>query len=222
VFGDLQTQSDGCRRFPPQSHRRLPLADFIDFLLIQNRPPWHLTLDILMSRTQFRLHSLTGATLACATVKPESKSSAIPVVKIVPQRPKVRINDGKTSVSINLCLKVSLRRNPVCPHGSGMRIILPTPLGQLFCGLLLCGSLHRLQTFVFAAEKNRRIHVSSRTRSMHLRTPAMTTALRGGGDDNSGVREGKLSASLTCINHIPPTDCLPCKLPKMPSHLCST
>jgi hypothetical protein len=35
-----------------------------------------------------------------------------------------------------------------------MGIILPTPLGQLFCGLPLGGGLHRLQTFFFAAAKN--------------------------------------------------------------------
>jgi hypothetical protein len=49
------------------------LADFVNSLLIGNRPPWHLSLDILTSRTQFWLHSGTGATLARATVKPESR-----------------------------------------------------------------------------------------------------------------------------------------------------
>jgi hypothetical protein len=49
------------------------LADYVNSLLIGNRPPWHLSLDILTSRTRFLLHSRTGATLARATVKPESR-----------------------------------------------------------------------------------------------------------------------------------------------------
>ena len=49
------------------------LADFVNSLLIGNRPPWHLSLDILTSRRRFWLHSGTGATLARATVKPESR-----------------------------------------------------------------------------------------------------------------------------------------------------
>ena len=49
------------------------LANFVNSLLIGNRPPWHLSLDILTSRTRFLLHSRTGATLARATVKPESR-----------------------------------------------------------------------------------------------------------------------------------------------------
>ncbi len=44
------------------------LADFVNSLLIGNRPPWHQSVDILTSRTQFWLHSDTGATLAHATV----------------------------------------------------------------------------------------------------------------------------------------------------------
>ena len=59
----------GCRRSPLSPL----LADFVNSLLIGNRPPWHLSLDILTSRTQFWLHSGTGATLARATVKPESR-----------------------------------------------------------------------------------------------------------------------------------------------------
>ncbi len=112
------------------------LADFVNCLLIGNQPPWHLSLDILTSRTRFWLHSRMGATLARATVKPES------VVKIALQQPKIKIEDGKISLSINLCLNTSLRRTPVCSCKSGTRIILP-PLGQLFCGLPLGGRLEQ-------------------------------------------------------------------------------
>ena len=49
------------------------LADFVNSLLIGNRPPWHLSLAILAPHTQLLLHSRTGATLAHATVKPESR-----------------------------------------------------------------------------------------------------------------------------------------------------
>ena len=71
------------------------------------------------------------------------ESSAIPVVKIAPQQPKLEIEDGKISLSINLCLNVSLRRTPVCPRESGTCIILPALLGHLFCGLPLGGRLEQ-------------------------------------------------------------------------------
>ena len=63
VFGDLSSHPDGCRRSPP-------FADFVDFILIGNHPPWHLPLVINMSHARFWLHSGTGAS---ATVKPESR-----------------------------------------------------------------------------------------------------------------------------------------------------
>jgi hypothetical protein len=56
------------RRFSPLAN----FAYFVDSLLIGNQPPLHLSLDILTSRTRFWLHNGTGATLARATVKPES------------------------------------------------------------------------------------------------------------------------------------------------------
>jgi hypothetical protein len=52
-------------------------------------------------------------------------------------------------------------------------------LGQLFCGLLLGGGLNRLQTFVFAEAKNRRLHImSGNGRGVE----------RGGDGDDGGTR----------------------------------
>ena len=48
------------------------LANFVDSLLIGNRPPWHLTLVICTSHARFWLHSRTGESLTHAAVKPES------------------------------------------------------------------------------------------------------------------------------------------------------
>ena len=79
-----------------------------------------------------------GNTCACHC-EARIGSLGIPVVKIVPQQRKLRIDDGKTSLSINLCLNASLRRTLVCHHKSGTCTILPAPLGQLFCGLPLGG-----------------------------------------------------------------------------------
>ena len=110
-------------------------------------------------------------------------SLAIPVVKIAPQQPTSKINNGKASDSIELCLNLSLRRIPVCPRGSGTDIIISAPLGQLLCGLPLEGGWYRLQTFVYAAAKSHQMHVTSRDGHR----------LRGGGDSNDGgAREGKL------------------------------
>ena len=58
---------------PPSPPLSPLLADFVNSLLIGNRPPWHLSLAILAPHTQLLLHSRTGATLAHATVKPESR-----------------------------------------------------------------------------------------------------------------------------------------------------
>ena len=101
----------------------------------------------------YRLTFLRHARGSCFTVargntrtcncEARIESSAIPVVKIAPQRPKLKIEDGKTSLSINLCLNTSLRRIPVCPRESGTRIILPAPLGQVFCCLPLGGRLEQ-------------------------------------------------------------------------------
>jgi hypothetical protein len=56
---------------------------------------------------------------------------------------------------------------------------LPAPLGQLFCGLPLGGGSNRLQTFVFAEPKNRRLHImSSDGRDVE----------RGGNGDDGGAR----------------------------------
>jgi hypothetical protein len=67
VFGDLQSHPDGCRRSPH-------LADVVNFILIGNRPPWHLMLVINTTSAQFWLHRGTGATLPRATVKPDHDS----------------------------------------------------------------------------------------------------------------------------------------------------
>jgi hypothetical protein len=56
----------GCRLSPLS-------ANVVDSLLIRNGPPWHLSLVISTSCARFWLHSGTGATLARATVKPESR-----------------------------------------------------------------------------------------------------------------------------------------------------
>ncbi len=53
-------------------------ANVVDSLLIGNQPPWHLSLVISTSRARFWLHSGTGATLARATVKPESRFLRFP------------------------------------------------------------------------------------------------------------------------------------------------
>ena len=79
-----------------------------------------------------------GNTCACHC-ETRIGSLAIPVVKIVSQRQKLRIDNGKTNLSIDLCLNASLRRTPVCPRKSGMCIIFQAPLGKLFCGLSLEG-----------------------------------------------------------------------------------
>jgi len=76
-----------------------------------------------------------------------------------------------------------LNKDPNSSGGSGMRIILPTHLGQVFCSLPLGGGLHRLQTFVFATAKNWQIHVmSSNGRGVE----------RGGDTKNAGAKEGEL------------------------------
>ena len=110
----------GCRRSPPPrqfcqfpSHRKsTPLASIA----------WnsYITQAILASQSH------GGNTCAC-NCEARIKSSAIPVVKIAPQRPKLKIEDGKTSLSINLCLNASLRRTPVCHRKSGTGIILSAP-----------------------------------------------------------------------------------------------
>jgi hypothetical protein len=50
----------GCRRSPPLPPSPPLLTDFVNSLLIGNRPPWHLSIDILTSRTWFLLHSCMG------------------------------------------------------------------------------------------------------------------------------------------------------------------
>ena len=79
-----------------------------------------------------------GSTCVC-NCEARTGSLAIPVVKSGPQQQQVRIDNGETSLSMVFCLNASLRRTPVCPCGSGMRIIFLKPLGQLFCSLPLGG-----------------------------------------------------------------------------------
>ena len=125
----------GCRRSPPLPPSPPLLADM--------SIPFSSEIDPLGI---YRLTFLRHARGSCFTVawgntrtcdcEARIESSAIPVVKIAPQRPKLEIEDGKNSLSINLCLNASLRRTPVCPCKSGTCIILPAPL---VCGLPLGG-----------------------------------------------------------------------------------
>jgi hypothetical protein len=85
-----------------------------------------------------------------------------------------------TSVSIDVCLNASFIRTLVCSGGSGTCIILLAPLGQLFCGLPLGGGLGQAADLRLCISKNQQIHVMFPTEAVHLRTPVMAMALRGG------------------------------------------
>ena len=135
MFGDPKTQPNGCRCFSPGASPSpillIPFSFKIDPLGIKC-----LTFYVMHAILDSQWHGDNTATCHCEV---RISSPTIPVVKIAPHRPKLQIEDGKTSASIDLYLNTSLRRILVCPHGSGMCIILPTPLGQLFCGLPLGG-----------------------------------------------------------------------------------
>ena len=128
MFRDTKTQPEGCRYFSPPcwfwqypSHPKLtPLAS--------NACHSYVTHTILASQPH------GGINCAC-NCEARIGSLEIPVVKIVPQQPKIRNDNDDTSVSISLDLNASLRRIPICHHRLGMGITLPKPLAMtaLFC-----------------------------------------------------------------------------------------
>ena len=90
--------------------------------------------------------------------------------------------------------KCVLEKNPGLPLQIWDVYYLPSTLGKtLLWSATGGGGLHRLQTFVFAAAKNQRIQIMLGFRAVHLMMPAMTAALRGGGNDEDGsARDAQL------------------------------
>jgi hypothetical protein len=88
--------------------------------------------------------------------------------------------------------KCILEKDPGLPSQIWDVYYLPSTLGKtLLWSATGGGGLHRLQTFVFAVAKNQRIPIMLRFRAVHLMMPAMTAALRGGGNNEDGsARDG--------------------------------
>ena len=122
-----------------------------------------------------------GNTCACHC-EARIGSLAVPVVKIAPQRPKLKIEDGKTSLG-QFMSKLVFKKDPSLPSWIWDRYHPPSILGTMLLWSAAGGGLAQAADLPLCCSKNQQIHVTS---------GSGCSVERGGNGDDGGAREGEL------------------------------